>query len=57
MESSGRGMGKVFNLYVEPIWQDERFGVIKITDKRMRISTPSKPQKRLERKVIIPIKP
>jgi hypothetical protein len=48
-----RGKDKVFNLYVEPMWQDERYEKIKTTDKRMRILTPSKPQKEVERKVII----
>jgi hypothetical protein len=39
------------------MWKDERFGVIKIIDRRMRISIPSKPQKGIERKKITPIKP
>jgi len=42
----------MFNLYVEPMWQDERYGVVKVTDKRMRIFTISKSQRGPERKLV-----
>ena len=35
----------MFNLYVEPMWQDERYGDVKVTYRGMRIVTISKPQR------------
>ena len=43
----------MFNLYVEPMWQDERYGFVKVADKRMRIFTISKPQRESKREIEI----
>ena len=43
----------MFNLYVEPMWQDERYVAMKRADKRVRRVRFLKLQEEAERKVIV----